>query len=296
MKTDEQNAQRVLSYVTRAVLAIHLAGRERVARAPALEAALAPGLERAPTQSQKAAWFNAYRDTVLSRDGVAWLERVWRREEQVPGLTLAEPDEIAMALELAVREVPGWDEILRRAARSHAESRPQGAIRVRDAGALRRSGGARAGVCAVPLRREPAARAVGARVAAVSESPAARGARAAVRAPGARPAAGDSADRRHLLSDALDGFDALGAPLAGGGGDRAEFPGRATRSIRSGCVDDPHAADELFRVAATVRLKPDLPDDTGCRLQPDHQLWTHSFGFPVPSSVPLMYQFLPSGS
>jgi aminopeptidase N len=44
---------------------------------------------------------------------VAWLDRVWRREEKVPGLTLAEPDEIALALELAVREAPGWEEILR---------------------------------------------------------------------------------------------------------------------------------------------------------------------------------------
>ena len=26
------------------------------------------------------------------------------------------------------------------------------------------------------------------------------------------------------------------------------------------------------------------------------QLWTHNLGFPVPSSVPLMYQFLPRGS
>ena len=29
---------------------------------------------------------------------------------------------------------------------------------------------------------------------------------------------------------------------------------------------------------------------------PESQLWTQSFGFPVPSSVPLMYQFFPSGS
>jgi aminopeptidase N len=74
---------------------------------------LRTGLERARTQSQKAAWFNTYRDVVLSREGVAWLDRVWRRDEKVPGLTLAEPDEIALALELAVREAPGWDEILR---------------------------------------------------------------------------------------------------------------------------------------------------------------------------------------
>jgi aminopeptidase N len=111
-ESDEQNAQRVLAYVTR-VFWRFLSPAVRVARGPALEAVLRQGLDRAGTQSQKAAWFNAYRDTVLSRDGLAWLERVWRREEKVPGLTLAEPDEIALALELAVREVPGWDGILR---------------------------------------------------------------------------------------------------------------------------------------------------------------------------------------
>ena len=111
-ETDEQNAQRVLGYTTR-VFWRYLSPDERRARGPGFEAALRAGIERAQTQSQKAAWFNAYRDTVLSADGLAWLERVWRRQESVPGLTLAEPDEIAMALELAVREVPRWDEILR---------------------------------------------------------------------------------------------------------------------------------------------------------------------------------------
>src|SRR5688500_14369271 len=111
-ETDEQNVQRVLSYATRLFLRF-LPADERAARAPVMEAALRLGLDRAPTQSQKAAWFNAYRDTVLSRDGLAWLERVWRRDERVPGLVLAEPDEIALALELAVREVSGWDAILK---------------------------------------------------------------------------------------------------------------------------------------------------------------------------------------
>ena len=114
-------------------------------RAPALEAALRAGLARGRTQSQKAAWFNAYRDVVLSPRR----RRLARRacggaSEPVPGLTLAEPDEIAMALELAVREVPGWDEILRAQHRAHAESRSQGAARVRDAGAVGRSRRARA--------------------------------------------------------------------------------------------------------------------------------------------------------
>jgi aminopeptidase N len=110
-EADEQNAQRVLAYASR-VFWRYLPAAERTARGPALESMLRAGLERAPNQSRKAAWFNTYRDTVLSGEGLAWLERVWRREERIPGLTFAEPDEIAMALELAVREVPGWDAIL----------------------------------------------------------------------------------------------------------------------------------------------------------------------------------------
>jgi aminopeptidase N len=108
---DEQNTQRILAYATRLFWRF-LPAAERSATSTTLETALRAGLDRATTQSRKAAWFNAYRDTVLSRDGLAWLERVWKREERVPGLTLAEPDEIAMALELAVREVPGWKAIL----------------------------------------------------------------------------------------------------------------------------------------------------------------------------------------
>jgi aminopeptidase N len=109
---DEQNAQRVLAYLTRAFWKF-LPDDGRRARGAALEAMLRTGLDRAATQSQKAAWFNAYRSVVLSPAGLAWLERVWRREEKVPGLTLAEPDEMTMALELAVRGVPNWEEILR---------------------------------------------------------------------------------------------------------------------------------------------------------------------------------------
>ena len=111
-ETDEQNTQRVLAYATR-VFWRHLPADQRAARGPALEAVLRQGLDRAGTQSQKAAWFNAYRDVAMSGDGLAWIERVWRRDEQVPGLALAEPDEITLALELAVRAVPGWEAILR---------------------------------------------------------------------------------------------------------------------------------------------------------------------------------------
>jgi aminopeptidase N len=109
---DEQNAQRVLAYATR-LFWRYLTATERAEQAPAFEKTLRAGIERGRTQSEKAAWFNAYRDTVLSPDGLAWLTRVWSRDETVPGLKLAEPDEIALALELAVRETPRWEEILR---------------------------------------------------------------------------------------------------------------------------------------------------------------------------------------
>jgi aminopeptidase N len=112
-ESDEQNAQRVLSYAVRAYWR-YLTPPQRAARVASFEAALRAGLARAPTQSQKAAWFNAFRDVAASPDATAWLERVWRRDEQVPGLTLAEPDEIVLAFELAVREVPGWQQILAR--------------------------------------------------------------------------------------------------------------------------------------------------------------------------------------
>jgi len=110
-ETDEQNVQRILGYAARMYWRF-LSAPQRQARAARFETVLRDGLSRATTQSQKSAWFNAYRDTVLSPEGLAWLERVWRRDERVPGLTLAEPDEITLAMELAVREVPRWKEIL----------------------------------------------------------------------------------------------------------------------------------------------------------------------------------------
>jgi len=112
LESDEQNVQRILSYLVRTFWRF-LPASERTSRSVALETMLRAGLERATTASQKAAWFNAFRDTVLTGDGLAWLERVWRREERVPGLPLAESDEITMAEELAVREVPETQAILR---------------------------------------------------------------------------------------------------------------------------------------------------------------------------------------
>jgi aminopeptidase N len=110
-ETDEQNVQRVLGYTTRAFWR-NLTGRERERRAAGLEAMLRGGITRAATSSAKSAWFSAFRDVATTPGGVASVERLWRRTETIPGLTFAETDEIAMALELAVRELPAWREIL----------------------------------------------------------------------------------------------------------------------------------------------------------------------------------------
>ncbi len=68
-----------------------------------VEQALRTGLSRSSSSSIKSTYFSAFRSVVTTANGVAFLERVWRRQEKIPGLVLAEPDEATMALELAVR-------------------------------------------------------------------------------------------------------------------------------------------------------------------------------------------------
>jgi aminopeptidase N len=111
-ETDEQNAERVLGYLVKTFWRF-MPQDERIARSAAFEALLRNGLDRAPSMSLKAAWFNALRDTALGSSSLAWLERVWTREEGVPGLPLAETDEIVLAEELAIRDVAHADAILR---------------------------------------------------------------------------------------------------------------------------------------------------------------------------------------
>jgi aminopeptidase N len=108
---DELNVQRMLSYTQQAYWRF-LSDEARGALASRLEGVLRDGLNVAGTQSRKSAWFSALRDTAQTKPTLEWLERVWRQTETVPGLVLAEPDFIALALELAVRGGPSWKEIL----------------------------------------------------------------------------------------------------------------------------------------------------------------------------------------
>jgi aminopeptidase N len=89
-----------------------LSDAERRERSAKLEKTLRAGLAQASTSTMKATYFTAFRSTVTTPEGIALLERVWRRQEKIPGLILAEPDEASMALDLAVRSVPAAAAIL----------------------------------------------------------------------------------------------------------------------------------------------------------------------------------------
>ncbi len=110
-EADELNVQRMLSYLQQGFWKF-LAPSERLALAPSLERMLRAGIDAAATPSLKSAWFSALRDTALTGESLRWLERIWNKTESVAGLTLAEPDYIALAEELAVRGVPGAENIL----------------------------------------------------------------------------------------------------------------------------------------------------------------------------------------
>jgi aminopeptidase N len=110
-ESDEQLTSRVLGYLGNAWWRF-LTPAERQARIAAVEALLRAGLATAKTASQKSSWFGALRNVFASAETTGWMRLVWEQKERIEGLPLAEPDYISLALELAVREVTGWREIL----------------------------------------------------------------------------------------------------------------------------------------------------------------------------------------
>jgi aminopeptidase N len=76
------------------------------ARGPAaarLEAVLRVGLRLAIGASAKATWFTTLRAVACTEATIEWLGFVWGRTQSIDDLTLAEADETALALDLAVR-------------------------------------------------------------------------------------------------------------------------------------------------------------------------------------------------
>lgn len=110
-ESDEQMTSRVLGYASNTWWRF-LDQSQRTARAARFESLLREGLSQAGTPSQKASWFGALRNVAQTPGTVEWLRKVWSKEESVAGLPLAEADYTTLALELAVRQVPDWQQIL----------------------------------------------------------------------------------------------------------------------------------------------------------------------------------------
>src|SRR5688572_23024141 len=111
-ETDEQLTSRVLGYAANTYWRF-LDQPQRLTRAPRFESLLREGLAQAGTPSQKASWFGTLRNVALTPATVNWLRQVWEKKETVTGLPLAEADYTSLALELAIRQVDGWSDVLK---------------------------------------------------------------------------------------------------------------------------------------------------------------------------------------
>jgi aminopeptidase N len=108
---DELNIERMLAHSYDAFWR-YLSDAERASIAPRLEQTLRTGIDMASTTSLKSAYFGAFRRTVTTPSGIAYLEELWRGRARIAGVTFAENDFIEMAQELALRQAPGTGAIL----------------------------------------------------------------------------------------------------------------------------------------------------------------------------------------
>jgi aminopeptidase N len=111
LEREEQNVQRILTYLAKTYWGF-VDDASRLALAPRMEEALRKGIRESPGTSMKSAFFITFRRTATTPSALTYLERVWRKQEVIPGLTFAEADYIAMAQDLALRNVRGTDAIV----------------------------------------------------------------------------------------------------------------------------------------------------------------------------------------
>ncbi len=102
---DDLVTQHVLGRLTTTYWRL-LSAPARLAVAPRVEAALWRGLGQAEGASRKGAWWGSLVSVTQTSEGTRRLYRIWRGDERVPGLPLAEPQYIALAEALAIRGVP----------------------------------------------------------------------------------------------------------------------------------------------------------------------------------------------
>lgn len=114
-ETVEQNTQRLLGYLSTTYWRFLSADRRQL-RAGVLEDALWSGMLGSRSLTLKATYFHAWRGIVESDAGVARMRQIWSGDQEVPGVSLSETDFVALAGELALREVEDLSEVLDRQA------------------------------------------------------------------------------------------------------------------------------------------------------------------------------------
>jgi len=115
-ETDALLAERILAYLRTAYWR-YLRASDRQQHAARLEDTLWDLAQQAATPSDKATYFNGFWSVALTDRALERLQRIWHERTGIPGLTLSESDYTRLALELAVREVHGWERILDEQAR-----------------------------------------------------------------------------------------------------------------------------------------------------------------------------------
>ena len=85
---------------------------ERTAAAPGLETDLWQAMLRVPAPNEKKLLFRSYSGIVLSREGQDRLYGIWKDQRPPAGVKLSEDDYTGLAAALALREYPGYTDIL----------------------------------------------------------------------------------------------------------------------------------------------------------------------------------------
>lgn len=111
IETVELLVERILGYLDPLYWRF-LSAEERSSRGPEVESLLWSLTEGAASPGLKAVYFSAYRSLAQTDSSVRRLEDIWRGDLEPQGLVLSERDFTRLAQELALREVPGWDDIL----------------------------------------------------------------------------------------------------------------------------------------------------------------------------------------
>ncbi len=111
LESEEQLVARIVRDMSQAYWRF-LPPESRARWAPRLETAIWSSLQTSATKTRRATLFESYVDIATTAAATERLAGLWAGDDEVPGLALSEKDHIGLARALALREAPGWREIL----------------------------------------------------------------------------------------------------------------------------------------------------------------------------------------